>query len=587
MTKAQKLLIKDGVNIVVENVDNAPPSMIAHFQQASHLFVDTETTALHPWRGGEIALFQIHDRLSGDTFLGRVQEHQPPPQWLIDTFKMGKTMVGHNIGNFDLHFMHAWGLPWKQSTYYDTLVAESLITVSGRANVSKSLRASVKRRTGYEIDKTIEHGNWRIDEMSDRQKEYAAIDVLSLPALMDEQIEKASGVGSGDALAMEMEVLPVFTQMTINGMPIHKPSLDLYMRQSAEKAAGARAIIRERLGDINVNAPVKLRQALNSLGIDLDSTAKATLIDIIQFDPDAPNSVLLQAILDYRAPSKRTSMYGSTEWQRDHIQPDGRIHARFWQVGADTTRVSSSDPNLQQVPKDGRWIFGHVPGYKMVSVDYSQIEVRIAADIAADEVLMKLLREEDVHSAIAAQMFIVPISAVTKQQRKLAKAAVFTLLFGGGAKRLFDYARQSGSALTFEEAEDLFTRFFTSFEGLRAMRAKAYSLSKNRRVVTVTLPNGARRVLVGTNNSPQCILNTPVQGTAAVGMKYGLILAGKQNLDQYMGAVVHDETVSCVPENIAEEYSRAMQLCLEDGMRQVLSRCPVKTEAKIDDIWLP
>lgn len=585
--KAEKLLMGNKVTVAVDNVDCPPPEMVEHFMAADTLFVDTETTAFHPWRGGEIALLQVHDRASGDTFLGRVVEHEPAPKWVHELFSKGKLMVGHNLGNFDLHFLAAWGLPWQKTRYFDTLVAESLVSTSGRSDVSKSMRASVKRRTGVEVDKDIEHGNWRTGELSPRQVEYAAIDVVALPALMDEQVQTAANQGAAESLQMEMDVLPVFAQMTINGLPINQKNLDKYMKVQAIRAKEAEVLLRQRLGAVNLNSPVKVRKALSEIGIALDSTAKPVLMDVIAFDPDAPNAELLQALLDYRAPSKRTSMYGSKEWQWEHIQPDDRVHARFWQVGADTTRVSSSDPNLQQVPKDGRWIFGNIPGNKYVSVDYSQIEVRIAAELANDAALIQAVDEEDVHTAIAAQMFQVAPADVDKRQRKLAKAAVFTLLFGGSAKRLYEYARQSGSHITYEEAEDIFYRFFRAFQGLLQMRKTAYGMSKNRRVSVITLPLGARRVLAGAKNSGPVILNTPVQGTAAVGMKLGLIEAGRRGLDRYLGAVVHDEAVSCVPRREAEEYGRELQECLEAGMRKILTVCPVKTEAKIDDAWLP
>ncbi len=584
---AAKLITKNGNQIEVANIAEAAPETISCFQQASTLFIDTETTGLHPWKGAEIALMQIHDRESGKTLLGRVAEHQPPPEWLVDTFKMGKKMVGHNLAGFDIAFLHSWGLPWKQPDYYDTLIAEALITTSGRRDVSKSLRASVKRRTGYEIDKEIEHGNWRADEMSDRQIEYAAIDVLALPQLMDEQIAKAEQDGSARALDMEMKVLKVTAQMNINGLPINEDNLDLYMKQSQEKLARAKVLLVEKLGDINFGSTQQVKKALAKIGINLDSTAKNVLLDQIQFDPEAENSQVLQALLDYRAPSKRQSMYGSAEWREKHIQPDGRIHARFWQVGADTTRYSSSDPNLQQVPKDGRWIIGGLPGYKIVSVDYSQIEVRIAADISDDEVLIKMLAHDDVHSAIASQVFQKPAASVTPKERKMAKAMVFTLLFGGSPRVLYEYARRSGSHITEEEAEDLFVRFFTAFSGLRQMRQKAYAINRNRRVAVITLPNGARRILAGRTNSPPHILNTPVQGTAAVGLKYGLIYALERGLDKYLGAVVHDETVSCVPDREAEDYAQEMSECLVRGMEQVVTKCPVKTEVKIGEVWQP
>jgi DNA polymerase I-like protein with 3'-5' exonuclease and polymerase domains len=556
------------------------------------LYFDTETTGLSPWRS-ETALVQIYEPKSQNVFLGRTWSNWKPEKWFTDLFDGRRTFVGHNIVQFDLQFLALAGVPWKNAKYFDTLVGETICATSARSGISKSLRASVKRRTGYVVDKDITHGGWRNQELSDKQIQYAAIDVLVLPELYVEQKQKAEDTGQVPALEMEMAVAPMFASMTLNGLPINMPALQQYMNDQRTKFQGAERLLHARLGELNFGSPIQLRRALNEIGIDLESTAKDVLIDQILFDPESENSKLLQSILDWRAPHKRTEMYGSEDWQMSHIESDGRIHARFWQVGADTTRVSSSDPNLQQVPKDGRFVFGNVPCCKIVSVDYSQIEVRIAASIGNDEALLKVLEEDDVHRSIAAQVFHCYPADVTPKQRKLAKAMVFCLLFGASWRRFYQYAHRSGSEMTEQEAIELFRAFFEAFQGLWAMRQKAYNLSRNRRVIVITLPNTARRVLVGSSNRPTIILNTPVQGTAACGMKLGLIEAYKQGLDKYIGAVIHDESVSCVPDNIAEEYALTMQKCLVKGMQSVVQNAPVKAaiarmpDGSLPNMWLP
>jgi DNA polymerase-1 len=581
----------DAANVVLTPVDEIPQQAIDAFHKADRIFFDLETTGLSPFRS-EIALLQMYEPESKTLFLGRVHEDWHPQPWLTDLFKPSRTFIGHNIAAFDLHYLALAGIPWKKASYYDSLIAETLITTSGRSDVSKSLRASVRRRTGYEVDKNIEHGGWRNSQLRPDQIKYAAIDVLVLPGLVEEQIQKAEDSGQTPALDMEMAVLPVFSQMSLNGLPIDDASLQEYMRQMEVRVVDAEVLMKERLGTFNYGSPIQLRKALNSIGIELDSTAHDILVDQILFDPESDNARLLQAILDWRAPHKRTEMYGSEVWQAEHIEADGRIHARFWQIGADTTRVSSSDPNLQQVPKDGRWVFGHIPGHKIVSVDYSQIEVRISADVSNDDVLITLLEDEDVHTSIASQVFKCEKSDVKPKQRKLAKAMVFTLLFGGSYRRFYEYARINGSDMTLEEAAMLFKAFFDTFQGLWGMRQKAYAITRNRKVAVITLPNKARRVLVGRKFTPAVILNTTVQGTAAVGMKLGLIEAGKKGLDDYMGAVVHDEAVCCVPDDIAEDFANDLQKALIDGMSKVVRKCPVRAEiarnkdGSLPDFWL-
>lgn len=589
--KDAEVLLHDST-IELSGIDNVSAETKEHLLNAPVLYFDTETTGFSPWKS-EIALIQLHDPISKKVLLGRV-----PPEWKSNDFvnklfSSNKTIIGHNIASFDIPFIHSMGVTWEKSKYFDTLIGETVCSTSGRRDISKSLRESVRRRTGYRINKEIEHGGWRNPELSEEQINYAAIDVLSLPELHKTHVEKAAETGQTQALDMEMEVLPVFANMTINGLPISFDALNEYMQSMKDRMVESEKLLRNKLGNINYNSPVQLKAKLNEIGIDVESTNKNLLQDIIQFDPETENAKLLQAILDWRKPSKRTSMYGSEEWQTEHIQYDGRIHSRFWQVGADTTRVSSSDPNLQQIPKDARWVFGNVPGMKIVSVDYSQIEVRISADLSGDLALKEVLDNDDVHSGIASQVFKKPAAKITPAERKLSKAMVFTLLFGGSWKVFYQYARRSGSKMSEQEALELFKAFFEAFEGLWRMRQRAYALSRYKRVAVITLPNKARRVLVGSSLRPTIILNTPVQGTAAVGMKYGLIEAHHRGLSKYLGAVVHDETVSTVPKPEAEDYANEMRDSLVQGMKKVVKNVSVKAEiarlenGELPDYWLP
>ena len=589
--KDAEVLLKTA-NIELSNINNVSAETKEQLANADTLYFDLETTGFSPWKN-EIALIQLYDEKSNKTLLGRVWENWQPDQWIKDLFSSGKTIVGHNIASFDIPYIAVNGIPWEKSRYYDTLIGETVCSTSGRSDVSKSLRASVRRRTGYEVNKDIAHGGWRNEVLTEEQIKYAAIDVLVLPGLYETQKEKAEETRQTKALEMEMEVLPVFANMTINGLPISMTALEEYLAQQSVKLEESRKILDSRIGNINYNSPVQLKKALHSVGIDVESTNKNLLLDIIQFDPETENAKLLQAVLDWRKPTKRNNMYGSAEWQEEFIQYDGRIHAKFWQVGADTTRVSSSDPNLQQIPKDARWVLGNLPGHKIVAVDYSQIEVRIAADLSSDLVLKEMLEHEDVHSAIASQVFQKPVDKVTQAERKLAKAMVFTLLFGGSYKVFYNYARRSGSKMTEEEALELFRAFFTAFEGLWHMRQHAYALCRHKRMAMITLPNTARRMLFGAKMKPTIILNTPVQGTAAVGMKLGLIEAHRRGLSKYLGAVVHDESVSTVPNQEARDYANEMQDSLIYGMSKVVKNVKVLAEiselenGELPDFWMP
>lgn len=541
---------------------------------------DTETTGLSPWKNS-LALLQFYGKETDTLAIIQVPDGFVP-DCILDLFTKNKLFIGHNVVSFDIEFLHTHGVEWWKSQWYDTLVGETVVAGFGRRDVSVSLRSSVRRRLGLDIDKDIEHGHWH-EELTDEQIRYAADDVISLPALMDTQVEKAKSTNQDGALQMEMQLVPVFARMCINGLPLRRDVLIKYVEEQRVLADKAEADLRVILGDINFNSVPQLKRAFESAyGVKLRSTAKDVLQDLALTGTEIGETA--DKLLQYRAPRQRVKMYKEA-WMDEHIV-NGFVHPKFWQCGTDTGRVSSSDPNIQQVPKDGRYIFGHMEGYKVVNVDYSQIEVRIAAQIAKDAALIERLQSDDIHTAIAAEIHGISESEVTDAQRKLAKAETFTLLFGGGAPLLHSYAKRQGSNITQDETYSLVSEFFKSFQGLAAMRQRAIALAQTPGPVVIRLPNGLRRILVGANKKMTTILNTTVQGTAAVGLKYGLLEAESRGLvKDYMGATVHDEVVSLVPNKEAEEYSKELADAMETGMRRVLTAVPVKTSIGVGDWW--
>jgi DNA polymerase-1 len=225
-----------------------------------------------------------------------------------------------------------------------------------------------------------------------------------------------------------------------------------------------------------------------------------------------------------------------------------------------------------------------LPGYKIVSADYSQIEVRIAAFYANDEVLVQALEKEDVHTAIAAEVFGVPENSVTKEQRKHAKALTFTLLFGGGAGTLYQHSRMTGGSISEADARTMSSKFFGRFDGLRKMRDKAYKMADKDGPAIIRLPNGTRRILVGYNKRHTTILNSLVQGSAAVGLKYGLLEAHKQGLSKWIGGTVHDEIIAAVPNKEAKTFAKELEQAMVTGMQNVIDTT-VRVESKIGSVW--
>lgn len=523
---------------------------------------DSETTGLDPHRSN-IAVMQFFGQQSGVLGVVQVRNGQihPAIKLLMRTSKA--LWVGHNVGMFDMQFLATHGVdPWVMR-WYDTLVGESTVVDAGRRDVSKSLQSSLRRHLGLDIDKKIEH-SWNVTTLNEQQIAYAARDVLSIPALMHAQKAKAVETGQEEALRMEQEVMPVFARMKFNGMPLQPRILREYVLEQRNEMNRLKAELVKTLGDINFNSPMQLKKAIaEKTGVVMHSTAAEVLVETSQ-DPDSPAKDICTLLSEYRFCSQRVKMY-SDEWIQEHIT-DGRVHPSFWQIGTDTGRVSCTNPNMQQVPRDARKVFGHLPGYTIVACDYSQIEVRVMAHVSQDQTLLAMLKEEDIHTSIAAQIFNKSPSEVTKAERTISKACSFTLLFGGGAQRLYDYARLNGSTATLEDMKRVVVKFFVAFTGVAAFKEKARTITNRPGVAVVSMPNGLRRILAGDNKTLTRILNTKVQGAAAVGIKQAMIECGKRGLDKYLVATVHDELVACVPDAEAEAYGEALRDAMIAGM---------------------
>lgn len=542
---------------------------------------DLETTGLSPWKDN-IALMQFYGNVTKTPVLIRVNDGVVPD--IVHHFfaEGGRKFVGHNVAGFDVLFLDTHGVNWRTNEWYDTLIGEGIISTTGRRDVSRNLKSSVRRRLGFTLDKNIQHGNWTADQLSDDQLTYAVNDVLFLQDLMDEQVSKADTQGQTEAINMEMTLAPVVAQMTLNGLPLVRDVLNAWLDEQRIVEHENKVWLDENLGVINYNSPKQVLQALSNKGLSLKNTRAETLSELAMFGVGI-GAAIAQHILDYKAPAQRMKMYQQS-WQDQYIVDDW-VHARFWQTGTDTLRFSSSNPNLQQVPKDGRKIIGNLDGITIVSADYSQIEVRIAATIANDTKMMEILESGDIHRGVAAQIYNISPEQVTSTQRRMAKAVTFTLLFGGGPKVLYEYARTTGGDLTLDDAREIFSKFFNAFDGLRQMKEKAYAIAQNRRVVSIRLPNSAKRVLVGRNVTPSRILNTSVQGPAAIGMKYAILEADKMGLSKYIGATVHDELVAAVPDNEAQEYGHELEIAMIQGMKRAFPNMTVKVEVKYGKCW--
>lgn len=573
------------VSAAIEALDNDP-----------WIGLDLETSGLSPWTS-RIATIQLYGEDSNVAAVLHVLGTLPPElvAWLSSP---KRHFITHNGAMFDILFLEHAGVDVFQPTWYDTLLGEAATLKSGRRNVSRSLKDTLVRRLKKEIDKTQQVSTWMSPTLTDEQVEYCVEDVHYLPELRRKQLIEAGTDERIHAVRLEQAILPVVVRMSANGLPLHMPSRRRYLNEQAIVRQRHEARLFELLGrQLNLRSHVQLKQALADNGVNLAHTDADTLQELAMFNTGQAGEIATE-VLGYRHADKRLSML-SDEWVeqyaiRGDISRDGpsirRVHARFNQCSTETGRFSSTDPNLQQVPKDGRLIYGGVSGHKIVSCDFSQIEVRIAASLAEDEVLIELFHKSkseggDIHSMIAAQVFGVSVDGVTKEQRRMSKAMTFTLLFGGGPKLLYSYSRLQGATINLREARQVVKMFFERFNGLYAMRTQAEILASSRLALPIDLPSGMRRTLQGAELTATRILNTSVQGSAAVGLKRALVKCHERNLDRYLCATVHDELVGVVPNEEADDYAVELQRAMVDGMSEIIPNCPVAAEYTVGDFW--
>jgi len=396
---------------------------------------------------------------------------------------------------------------------------------------------------------------------------------------------------------IEMPLLPILARVERNGVRIDAGMLK---RQSSELAQGIvnlERLAHEAAGqEFNLGSPAQLQDILfNKLGLPVikktpkgqPSTAEAVLQEL------APDYDLPRLILEYRSMSKLRSTY--TDKLPLMINPrTGRVHTSYHQAVAATGRLSSSDPNLQNIPvrsKEGRRIrqaFIPDDGFLMVSADYSQVELRIMAHLSGDEGLLKAFSEgADIHKATASEVFAIPLDEVTIDQRRSAKAINFGLIYGMSA---FGLAQQ----LSIErgEAQEYIDLYFDRYPGVKTYMDETRKLAHEQGYVETVygrrlyLPeinsgNGMRR-----QYAERTAINAPMQGTAADLIKMAMISVDKWILheapDVRMIMQVHDELIFEVPDGQIADASDKLQ-ALMTGVADL--RVPLLVDVGVGANW--
>ncbi|VXB49733.1 fused DNA polymerase I 5'-_3' exonuclease; 3'-_5' polymerase; 3'-_5' exonuclease [Pseudomonas sp. 8BK] len=397
---------------------------------------------------------------------------------------------------------------------------------------------------------------------------------------------------------IEMPLVPVLARIERQGALVDANLLGLQSNELGEKLVALERQAFEIAGEeFNLASPKQLGVILyEKLGLPVlsktakgqASTAEAVLAELAEQDFELP-----KVLMQYRSLSKLKSTY--TDRLPEQINPrTGRIHTSYHQAVAATGRLSSTDPNLQNIPirtAEGRRIrqaFVAPKGYKLLAADYSQIELRIMAHLAKDESLLDAFRHgRDVHKATAAEVFGVPLEAVTSDQRRSAKAINFGLIYGMSA---FGLAKQIGCDR--KQAQAYIDVYFARYPGVLAYMERTREQASEQGFVETLF--GRRLYLPDIHAKNQALrkgaertaINAPMQGTAADIIKRAMVTVNnwlsESGLDAKVILQVHDELVLEVREDLLAQVSEQIRPLM--GNAATLD-VPLLVEVGVGDNW--
>ena len=569
---------------------------------AGPIGLDTETTGLDP-RTARVRLIQI--AAGEDVAVIDVFALPAPRADLAPLFAAlaGKEIIGHNL-QFDLRMLSPLG--FVPGSVFDTMLSSRVLYAGRRdttgARFKHGLGDVVARELGRELDKGQQKADWS-GPLTPAQIRYAEADAAVLLPLAAALKEKLAAAGLSAIAETEMRALPGIAwavPITVD-VPAWRALADLAESERQRLADEMDTLAPNPAGlpgmeTRNWDSPQQVLEAFTQVGVSVEATDDDTLAGV--------SHPLAAKLREYRACAKRVGTYGRA-WIEAHAA-GGAVLASWNQLGAESGRMSCSNPNLQQIPRGSEYrrCFVARPGCVLVKADYSQIELRIAAKVANEPVMIAAYKDgRDLHTLTAARVLGKPEADVTKSDRQLAKAVNFGLLYGMGWKSLKGYAKANyGVTLTDAQARNYREAFFRAYPALRRWHSRVGADVTARFETDPTCTHevrtlgGRRRVLPVAKRSAdgslyankQDALNTPVQGTGADGLKAAIALLWERRAQCPAAVPVlfcHDEIVLEVPEPDAERAAEWLRACMVDAVAPLLAPVPLEVEGTVGRSW--
>jgi DNA polymerase-1 len=568
---------------------------------------DTESNGLRPFES-ELVGVSIAVRPGAAWYIpfGHREEQQLPRERVLSALRPffvdpAKQKHAHNA-KFDVEMLQHADVE-VNGVSFDTMLAAALL----------DKRKGLKDLSFYElklpepmtdIEELIGKGKNQIvfgDVPIERATPYAAADADMTCRLVESLAPQLQAMPKVNDIfhKLEMPLLPVLVRMEAAGIGVDVA----FMRALGQRIGERLATLEQEIyaynqGPFNINSGAQLSDVLfNKLGISTaglsrTKTGQYSLTAAVLEDMRDQHQVI-DLILQHRQLAKLKSTY--VDALPELVNPEtGRIHTNYSQIGAATGRLSSADPNLQNIPTrtdEGREIrrgFVAAPGCVFIAADYNQIELRVLAHVTQDPNLVQVFMEgQDIHTATAAQLFNVSMSDVNKNQRRIAKMTVFGVIYGISA-----FGLAARTDLSRSEAQALIDALFARFPSLRDYIDRTlaegrelgyvHSLFGRRRYVPELRSGGPRR-----QAAEREAINAPIQSTAADIMKIAMIRVDealrRSELKTRMLLQVHDELIFEAPQEEVDAVARLVREEMEGAYRL---HVPLKVDVEMGPNWL-
>ena len=567
---------------------------VARATDAGHVAIDTETTGLNEMtadlvgvslciEAGHACYVPLIHRAPGDDLFAdeTLSEGQIPLEDALAALKPlladpSVLKIGQNL-KYDAKILKRYGL--DITSIEDTMLLSYALHGGLHGHGMDALSDRYLNHQPIPIKELIGSGKSQItfDRVPiDKATPYAAEDAditLRLWQIFRPRLHTARVTTVYETL--ERPLIPVLARMEMTGIKVDRDTLSRMSNAFAQKMAGLEAEIHALAGEtFNVGSPAQLGEILfgkmalpgGKKGKTGKYSTPADVLEDLATEHDLPGRVL-----DWRTLSKLKSTY--TDALQDHINPDtGRVHTSYSIAGANTGRLASTDPNLQNIPirsEEGRRIreaFVAPPGHTLVALDYSQIELRILAHMADIPALKQAFAEgQDIHALTASEMFDVPLAEMTPDIRRQAKAINFGVIYGISG---FGLARNL--RIPRAEAQGFIDRYFERFPGIRTYMDETVAFAKEHKYVSTLFGRKIHTPDIAAKGpaagfAKRAAINAPIQGTAADVIRRAMIrmedaIAG---IPARMLLQVHDELLFEVADDAVDDLIGAARTVME------------------------